>query len=396
MMILYSELITWIVRTSLFSFWFAGLFTDGLLDSHTKGMLQGFTPKYLVLIIAGFTANLAIHGLPKLFHRGDRRDNLVLIGETDSSILATIYFLLQGSKAKNVIRNLVQLTGKKNVFFTENKTTLIISNADNPKIHDYIIIIIQLCLSIILLISSPLLMLVIFMVVKYLLILANITPSIAGDIVKTLTLIVFGHYLFPYLVLSSRYSFSAIRYVIKPLGEYFGYSTMSSPLLAFINSNNEVLLGAADPKKIIYINAQYIDNNTDLFNYVVAHEAGHLSDKFLNFIRVCLAPILYPWLVSVMIILGIYFSANNNVFLGNRLTIIGIAIAILTVLTSLNLKKMGEFRADEYAVRKLGITQVKRMLHELSLKADNTHSLLSSRVPFSKRLERIMSKKWES
>lgn len=394
-MILYSELITWIVHTSLFSFWFTGLITVGLLDVNSIGILQGFVPKYLALILAGFTANFAINGFPKLLHKKESEDNLILVGEFKAGILETIDFLLQGSKVKNVIRNLVQLTGKKNVFRNKDRITLFINNADTPKMYDYIIITIQLSLSILLLISSPALMVLIFLFVKYLLILAHITPSIAGAIVKTLTMVVFGYYLYTYLLSSSRYSFRAIRYVTKPLGKHFGYSTFSSPLLAFINSNTH-LMGAADPKNNIYINDKYIENNTDLVTYIVAHEAGHLNDKILNFIKVCLSPVLFPWLVFIMISLGVYFSASDNAQLGNSLKIIGVTTLILTTLTSLNIQKLGEFRADEYAVRKLGVDHVKRILQELSSKGEDINSPLSSTVPFSKRLERIMSKKWKN
>ena len=395
-MILYSEIMAWIVRASLFCFWFTGLTTDALLDGNSKGMLQGFTQKYMAFILVGLVANFAINGFPRLLKENISTDNLILIGEFKAGLVGTMNFLLQGSKVEKVIRNLVQLSGKKNVYISIDRTKLFINNAYKPKMHDYFIIAIQLSLSILLLLSSPFLMVLIFTFVKYLLMSAHITLSIAGPVVKTLTLLVFGYYFYPYFITSSRYSFNVIRYVIKPLGKYFGYSTFSSPLLTFINSKNEHLMGAVDKRKNIYVNTDYIDNNKDLFKYIVAHEAGHINERLLNLIKVCLAPILYPWLIFMFVLFGIYFSGSDNIYLGNSFNIIVVTMVILTTFTHFNIQKLGEFRADEYAVRKLGITHVKRILQELDSKSDGRYSPLSSAVSFSKRLERIMSKKWES
>ena len=91
-----------------------------------------------------------------------------------------------------------------------------------------------------------------------------------------------------------------------------------------------------------------------------------------------------------------YFNAIDNVFLGNTCKIVGVTTFILTVFTSLNIQKLGEYRADEFAVKKLGIANVKRILIELSSKSENLHISLSGTVSFSKRLERIMSKKWKN
>lgn len=395
-MVLYSELIVWIIRTSLFSFWFTGIITDGLLEVNTKGIIQGFIPKYMSLILVGLVANFAINGLPRLIHKKKSCDDLIIVGEFKAGTLGTVSFLLQGSKVKRVTRSLVQLTGRKNVFITNDRTTLFINNAENLRKLDYIIILLHLILSFLLLLSSPFLMVSIFVIVKYLLVLIHVTPGITGSLVKILTMVVFGYYFYPYFILSSRYSLSSIRYVTKPLGKYYGYSTVSSPLLAFINSKNQLLMGAADSKKIIHINAEYIDDNINLYNYIVAHEAGHLNDKFLNLIRACLVPILYPWLVFIMLSLGVYFNANDNVLFGNSFTIVGLTTIILTTLTSFNLQKLREYRADEYAARKLGITNLKRILQELSFVEDGKEIPLSGKVSFSKRLERIMRKKWEN
>ena len=148
------------------------------------------------------------------------------------------------------------------------------------------------------------------------------------------------------------------------------------------------------PKKSIYINAKYIknDNNADLVKYIVAHEAGHLNDTFLMFTKMCLVSDLIPWLSFIIISFGIYFSASNNTYLGNSLKIIRVTIVVLTTFTSLNIQRLGEFRADEYAVRKLGLDHLKKILQELSSKDDDINDPLSSTVSFSKRLERIRGK----
>jgi len=80
-MILYSELVAWLVRASIFSFWFTGLFVTVLFDANSKGMIKGFDQKYILLIVCGIIANIAIYGLPQLRMKKHNNNNMRLLGE---------------------------------------------------------------------------------------------------------------------------------------------------------------------------------------------------------------------------------------------------------------------------------------------------------------------------
>ena len=64
----------------------------------------------------------------------------------------------------------------------------------------------------------------------------------------------------------------------------------------------------------------------------------------------------------------------------------------MVIATSLYFQRISEFRADDYAVKTLGINKVKNALHQINLKVKTVDT---DTVPSSKRLERII-RKWGS
>jgi len=383
-MILYSELVAWLVRASIFSFWFTGLFVTVLFDANSKGMIKGFDQKYILLIVCGIIANIAIYGLPQLRMKKHNNNNMRLLGEFKANTFETIIFLLQGTKVKNVIRNLSSLSGIKQVFMTRDKNELFITNS-SPRKSDSILAIIHACVSFMFLLLSPALMVMAFMIIKYIFARLNIaSDEVAGGFVQALTITILANYTSPYLIQSKRYLAKNVRYIYQPLGKHFGYPVFSSPLLTFLTPNH-VHLGFADENGSIYVNTDFIEDNNEVFDYVIAHEAGHLADKVMSTVRTIMNPILFPGVVFIVYVFGNYMG--NNIIKNIAFVMIAVVIA-----TSLYFQRISEFRADDYAVKTLGINKVKNALHQINLKVKTVDT---DTVPSSKRLERII-RKWGS
>jgi Zn-dependent protease with chaperone function len=382
-MILYAEVATWFIRTSIFTFWLAGCIGGNLL-AHTNG-LQGFWQRCLLLIIGGSVMNIILMGFPKLYATSKPR-NLILLEQYEIGLLSTLQFLLQGTKIKEVVRNVVFFTGLKQVSITPDCQTLVIENVQPQNKRDFTITIVFLVTGLIMLLVAPLLMFALFSITQKL---CNL--SITDDIIKYFSFYIIGCYVFPYATKSNSYQNSSVRGFSKFLKKSYGFPVYISPIVSFTNSNRNCI-GLADPQGRIFISSSYSKNDTYL-NYIIAHEAGHLSDRLIKILSKVLSPVLFPCTVFVLYVFGSYQVSLGFLHLGEFDKGFGLFLIFSIIVLWSILSRQAEYRADKYAAKMLGDSSVIQALQELSLSHRTVQSATFLGNPsFDDRLERIRKK----
>lgn len=384
-MILYAEVTTWCTRATLYTFWLTGM-VGGNLIQKTDG-LQGFWPRCLLLICGGIFMNVILMGLPKIKMSSDN-SSFNTLDSYNITPFQTLLFLLQGPKSKTIIRNIACLSGKKKVLKSEDGSKLMIKDAQPPNRKEEIVNIIAAIFSIIMVLFAPIIMFFIDNTTHGLL---DGAPNFfVSDLMKYFSLLVVGNYIFRFTARPSSYTDNSVRFFSKELKDFYGFSVYTSPLVSYLK-NSSVCIALADPQGKIFIDSDY-SNNSNYLDYLIAHEAGHLSDKTSYLINILISPILFPWVVFILLAVGSY-SMTFDLITSNLLKAIGLISIYLIIAVWPKFIKQAEYRADDFAIELIGFSAVIKALEELSLSYRTTTKLGYFRdLSFESRLERIRNK----
>lgn len=399
-MILYAEAAAWFIRAAIFSLWLTGMLVSNVLNISHNGLVQGLLPRYLLLVTGGLAINLFISGSPKLY-ASRKPSDLIVLDQFQVSLFSTLDFLIQGAKSKKITRNIAFLSGLKCVSVTADGSVLYIENMNIPKNGEYFATICILIMALIALFVAPVCMFLVFYCIKGLLVLIDAPINIAGGIIKSFSVTIIIYYLFPCATMTRGYLHRSIRYFSKYITSYYGYPVFSSPLITFLRPGINHYIGLADPKGRIFINHNYFNNNEIIFKYVIAHEAGHLSDKYFRITSKIISPLLYPFTTFIFLTAGNYLEIVGNASFEYQFKMTGLAIIGLITIYWIKLIRESEYRADDFATKEIGFKTVIMALEELSLNYRTLEgmftelvNMLSFSISFDKRLERLR-KRWK-
>lgn len=387
-LILYAEIATWLIRAAIFTFWLSGALGGNIFED-TNGYVQGFLPQSLLLIIGGLTMNFALMGLP----RTKSTTNIfskIIIGNYNLTSLQGLLTLFQGTKSKNVIRNIAYLSGLKQVSKSADGSTLIIEEAQSPNKKIIFTTISALFIGLLILFFAPLLMYIIFFTTKKLFF-ESLPSDVIHNIITYFSLFIIGYFTFPYTTRPKSYLDNSVRYFSKPLKVSFGYPVFTSPLVSFLKPN-VTCIALADPQGRVFIDTEYSHNNIYL-DFLIAHEIGHLSDRTFNISKKIVSPILLPWVIFILFAVGSYNASLEYVLSGKLLIVSGLVFLYLLIFFWPQYIKQAEYRADDYAIKLIGSSATEKALEELSLSHRTIQNTTSfSELSFEARLERIREK----
>ncbi|NYE56337.1 M48 family metalloprotease [Carboxydothermus ferrireducens] len=390
-MILYAEIATWVVSAALFTFWLSFALAGSLAEA-TDGYVQGLWAKSLVTILGGLAVNLVGMGLPKI-KATKIYSAKVLIDKYPLTTWQCLLTLFNGARSKKVIRNIAYLPGLKQVSKTADGSTLILEDAEPPNKKIFIITLLVLFIGIFALFTTPLLVSLIFRNVKKLLI-PYLPLEVIKDLFKYFSWLIIGKMILPYIGTSKKYSFITVRFFSKPLKKAHGFPVFVSPLVSFLSSKGEIL-GLADPQGRIFIDSEYVKND-NYREYLIAHEAGHLLDHKFKIIGMIISPVLVPWGLLILFTLSSYYQAMGYTAIGKFLNTAGLVLIFLLIFFWVKYDELGEFRADDYAIKLIGLTATEKALEELAMAFKTTPEALYGKSSFDVRLERIRTKKFQN
>ena len=254
-MLLFAEVAAWFTRAAIFSIWLTGLSLGDSFSTGQKGFIDNLNLSYCLIIIVSLALNMVFTGLPEFFKNHEPCD-LIQIDKININTFHTLLFLLPGSKVKEIIRNISFLTGPKSISVTADCSQLVIGNSEKPKLTDYLITIGASIFAVVVLVTSPSIIYLLFSTANKHLLFIESEKFIAGSF-KYFSMLVLLYYLFPYAGTSYKYPFSTVRLFGKPLGNYYGYPVFSSIIMCYLESNKGEQIGTADPRGRIYVNPYY-------------------------------------------------------------------------------------------------------------------------------------------
>ncbi|GAV23180.1 hypothetical protein [Carboxydothermus pertinax] len=298
-MILWAELAAWIVRAALISWWLSA----GEIFAALKTSEQGFVRGTLIVVVSALLLNIIVSmvsGKPKIIS-GKKIPNDTEEDQYFSlNTLDTLKFLLQGSKIREVERNIAVLSGLKKVYLSSKGNYLLIEDAQPIKKVEYFKTIIVIIGGIVLLIIAPVGIIKIHDLIGSILLAMGFSKDFARFIIFTSSFTVLFHYFNPYTLNNTEYQNSTAVMFSKRI-EVNDANVYESPMMPFLPN---FPLGMYLNGKII-INP-FISNNQKILQYVIAHEEGHISDLYCK-IKRKLFSLVFPWLVYIIAIIISYF-----------------------------------------------------------------------------------------
>jgi hypothetical protein len=304
--VLYTEIVAIITRSSIISFWLTGLVTNGVMNN-SIGMVKNFWIKYFIIVIISIFFSLFVNGKINIY-KISNESNSIISDKFYLDSLSIIFLILKGNKINNIRRNIVFFPGSKeskNITITNDGLILCIENTYPPKTKDITVTFIILIFTLICLFCAPGISLLIFHYTKSILDTYNINVN-SSNLLKDFYLIILSYYLLPFVIPNKDAKKSIIRYFSINLGLYNGYQVLTSPLIPYIGNFENNYIGLADPQKRIFVNPNFIRNKT-IFQYIVAHEVGHLTDKIYHTLKYILSPILFPYLTFIIFTMKTYY-----------------------------------------------------------------------------------------
>ena len=179
-----------------------------------------------------------------------------------------------------------------------------------------------------------------------------------------------------------------IRYSMSiPVGERYGYNLRIVYPYSTLYHQKFKTLGIIFPfRKAIIISHEVYSDNTDVHDYVIAHERGHIEDNKANFAMCFILAIFLIYLTLGPYILPLL---GNNYF-----AIIPIVtLYIYNITIGYKIRERSELCADEYAINALGKEKVLKalnLLQEKSMSSNKQESMLTlifKPIPIERRIQ---------
>ena len=377
------------MRAALLSWFFSAIEIMALLTPPGQGIVHGYISRYIIMITATLFLNTVISGTPKITF-GKRIPDVEGVEYFSSNSLSTLLFLLQGYRNKGIERNIVLLSGLKKVYLSPNEKQLHIENAGPLTKTGYLETIYFLIIGLTLLFVAPIGLVALEGYIAKMLFRLGIPGNFSANLLWDLSVTVLVFYFFvPYIVTSYKYLNSSVTIFSKRIEGVGRNSVYESPIMPFLQTNRIGPLGMAASNDRVFVNP-LIAKNKWILNYIIAHEEGHITDRFGHIMRHLLSPIIFPCLIYIIVIIldylhyiGIFHYTYEFIFL----VCAGIGLLLLIFR---EIKERCESRADDFAVRKMGTESVISALQQL---AYGGNVLLDEyRSTAIKRIERIKEK----
>lgn len=362
-MVSWAELAAWTARTAFISILFSSLNIKILVMPLGNGIIRNDLSRNILYIACALFLNLIYSGKPKFLLDKNGQNIRGKEYYLSSGVLSTLFFLMQGLKVKEVERNLVVLSGLKKVSLCPYGSRLRIENKEPIKKVDYITTIIVILIALVILIISPMAFIELNSYISKILSSMGLPGNFSENLIMIFGMVVLTFYLSPYSIMpwNWQYKASVITTFRKRIENiHSDFIIYVCPMMPFLE--RRFPLGLAH-KNEIYINPLIAENNA-ILQYIVAHEEGHIRDPYAK-IKFLLSPLLFPWTAFIVIssIAYLYFTDKLPLW---KVVLIGIAVFSLILLIFRKIKQIQEERAEDYAIKKIGIDNVIRALRELA------------------------------
>ncbi|WP_172856589.1 M48 family metalloprotease [Thermoanaerobacterium sp. RBIITD] len=195
------------------------------------------------------------------------------------------------------------------------------------------------------------------------LILLGMPEKFAGHIIFDTSIILFYFYFIgPYVFSTLNYKNSSAVVFSKLILNDGNYAVYESPIMPFLQG---CPLGMAHKGKI-FVNS-FISKNQNILSYVIAHEKGHIEDHYNNIMRNFFSPVIFPWVVyiSVLIVDYLHFIGKLHYTFWTMI-IAAVSVICLILIIFIQIEQKCQQRADEFAIRKIGIDNAIKALQELA------------------------------
>lgn len=393
-----ANIVAWLTRSLLFFFFLLGTVIGPIIEQAHYPITYTFVLRVLTVPLGAIIFNLYISGSFTKRPEDNKFKDLILIDTVKVSPFQTLLFLLQGPKSKSIMKNIKYLDGVKKIFKTTDNTQIYIEDAQIGGIQgNYLITITFLFSVLILLLVTPIIWYIVFFVVKFLLVYLDISVKLAGSLCTIFSFTFILYWIVPHVYSSKSFRHASIIYGRKKIGERNNISIYTSPLIPFINSSCFENIGFSDNKnKSIYINPNYVDSGS-IYNYIVAHEEGHLRDRLNSVVSFVCSPLMMPCATFIIWGIGISLKLAGQNQTGNLVSGIGVSIPFVVIVIYFISMTFFETRADDFAVKSLGYSNVINAMQQLNQRKDTIGGMYSlghlNSFSFSKRIERI-NQKW--
>lgn len=360
-MITLGNLAAWIIRAALICWWFSALEIVALLTPSEQGLIHNSILRYFIFIIASLLINIIASGLPKIIaNKGIT--NLKKVDCFYSHSLSTLNFLLQGSRNQKIERNIVVLSGLKKVYLSQNEDHLLIESAKPIRKIEYIESIFIIVIGIVLLFIAPVSLIILNSYIAKILVILGISKNFAWHIIFDSGATLLVYYLSPYILRPLEYKNSSAVIFSKRIGGDFSNLVYESPIMPFLSN---CPLGMYHKGKIII--SPLISKNQRIMSYVIGHEEGHILDHYNNMMRNILSPILFPWLLYIVVVIVDYlhFIGILHYTFWSMFFIAAVIISLI-LLTFIRIELECQNRADNYAIKKIGIESLIKALQEIA------------------------------
>ncbi|KAA5806682.1 M48 family metalloprotease [Thermoanaerobacterium thermosaccharolyticum] len=361
-MILLAEVAAWVMRAALVSIYLSALSINVLVIPLGNGIIHNYVSLDILFILCSFFVNVIISGKPKFILNDDIKKNREKEYYFFLSLFHLLLFLLQGIKVKEIERNIVVLSDRIKVKLCPDHSYLRIDNVEPIKKIDFVKTIIVILIALAIIITSPFLFIKLNSYISKILEIIGISKKFSCNIILIFGIEILSFYFSPYSLSPWWYrALPAIRFSKKIKNFLYDFEIYECPIMPFLQN---CPLGLAY-KERIYINPLISENNTVL-KYVVAHEEGHIRAKYNN-IMYLLSPIIFPWL-AFFVTVGIEYLHFMNKLRYTFWLIMLIAASSISLifLIFIKIRQIYEERADEFAIRKIGIDSAIKALQELA------------------------------
>jgi hypothetical protein len=387
-MILWAELAAWLIRAALISLWFSVFEIFALLTPYEQGFIHNYVLRYLMFCIFPLLLNIIVSGKLKIYSDKKIPNNVEGVQYFTLSTLNTLKFLLQGSRARNVKKNITVLSGLKKVYLTPNGDYLFIEDVEPVKKIEYFKTIIFILGGITLLFIAPAFIIKTYDLIAGILLIMGFPKDFSRFIIFTAGFTILPYYLGPYTLFSNfNYKNSVVFMFLKRL-DGTDINIYESPMMAILTNHP---WGMYHNNKII-INP-LIFKNQKILRFVIAHEEGHISDPYCETMRKVLSPILFPLLAYIIAIIISYLCFIGKLHYDFWLIfILAGTIVSLIFMIFIKIEENCQERADDFAVKKLGKDYVIKVLQEIAYGDDILPEKYINRSKAIKQIERLKQK----
>jgi Zn-dependent protease with chaperone function len=373
-----AELAAWMTRTVLLSLLLTTLGFSGFTKDASNSVLYNVTHNYVyiytVLIsLSSLLLNILYFDFDILFSNNSKNILDTNIKNTNkkeyicfSGIIPTLIFLLQGVKVKGVNRNLIVLSGWKKLYLSSDTNYLQIENIRPIKKFDYIVNIILILIILVIWLLIPFFFIKVYDFLSIILYHLGVPTSFSRRIITIFGAVPISFHIYSYAVKPYYWNYTskaALLFRKKVENIDSNFQVYESPILPFYLKRQSPL-GLADVfKKQIYINPIVLKDET-ILQYVIAHEEGHIYDFCPKILKIFGYTI--PWVAFIIIIIIDYLLFVGELYFNIWLIILGLITVILMFVLLIILREICEERAENYAIKKLGLENVIKALQKIA------------------------------